>query len=146
MSDTLDQSSLGTTTVSHSVPSHSTMQPQKSVTATIDAVTNTGNAAKETNQASVDLTNAFVIHTTPSIILPTPTPHVPAPAAMAATATSTIPNKVSQAYALMHELLVLHQVIITIEDNSDNNDLLDLQDIVLKNKHHCTTQVRKMSQ
>ena len=36
----------------------------------------------------------------------------------------------------MHDLSALHQYIITMEDNSDDDDLLDLQDLLSKNKRH----------
>lgn len=85
-----------------------------------------------------------IAHTTPDLVVPTPTPRVLVVSSMVTAVSSVIPKKGNMTYATMHDLSALHQAIVTIEDNSDDDDLLYLSDIRVKNKRRRRRQARKI--
>ena len=91
---------------------------------------------------SVDISVAADVNTTATLVLLTLATF--ASITDAVSVSSSIPKKYSRAYANMRILSAVHQSILTIEDNSDDNDLLDLKELHAKNKRRCHRQARKI--
>lgn len=94
--------------------------------------------------AGIDLIDVNVVNAVPTLVIPTPMPRATENVSIPITAASTIPNKGSRAYLTMHEFSAMHQVIIDIENNLDGDDLLDLKDLITKNRRRRRRHVRKI--
>ena len=56
----------------------------------------------------------------------------------------SIPKKASQSYSTMYELSAIHHSVMMIEDNSDDNNLLNLDKLRAKNKRRRRRKARKI--
>lgn len=89
--------------------------------------------------SSIDLTVAPDVNVPPILIHPTPASQLPFPGPPVFVA-STIPRKTSISYTTMYELSTIHQTVMTIEDISEDEDLLDLVHLLPKNKRRLRRQ------
>ena len=85
---------------------------------------------------SIDLTVTPDVNVPPILVHPTPLSR-PLFTGPPASVTSTIPHKASRACTTMHELSTIHQTVMTTEENSEDDDLLDLVHLRAKNKRCC---------
>ena len=89
-----------------------------------------GTTIEDTTQEGTDLTNEIVVHASTSIIHSL-NPSINSLPKSLPTA-SSVPLKGVRVYENMKDLAAIHQAILTIEDNADGENLLDLADF--KNK------------
>lgn len=114
--------------------------PSVTGAATIEEIA--GTTTEESKKEGADLTNVIVIQpsSTTQARLSGPTM---APLAMAHPISSFVPLRGTRAYLEIPGLAAMHQTILTLEDNLDDDDLLDLAKLRTKNKRRRRRQARK---